>query len=59
MSKITDRITPTFFPDFQILDAMSVVDHRFATKNFHWFLFAQDSDLPELLLLDDNTCAIA
>ncbi|MBV9878585.1 MAG: alpha/beta hydrolase [Verrucomicrobia bacterium] len=32
------------------LDAMLGVDHRFATKNFHWFLFAQDSDLPELLL---------
>jgi haloacetate dehalogenase len=32
------------------LDAMSAVDHCFATKNFHWFLFAQDSDLPELLL---------
>ena len=32
------------------LDAMSAVDHRFATKNFHWFLFAQNSDLPELLL---------
>jgi len=32
------------------LDAMSAVDHRFATKNFHWFLFAQDADLPERLL---------
>ncbi|MBV9734049.1 MAG: alpha/beta hydrolase [Verrucomicrobia bacterium] len=32
------------------LNAMSAVDHRFATKNFHWFLFAQDPDLPELLL---------
>jgi haloacetate dehalogenase len=32
------------------LDALSGVDHRFATKNFHWFLFAQDSDLPERLL---------
>lgn len=32
------------------LDAMSAVDHRFATKNFHWFLFAQDVDLPERLL---------
>jgi haloacetate dehalogenase len=32
------------------LDAMSAVDHRFATKNFHWFLFAQDADLPEHLL---------
>ncbi|MBV8181744.1 MAG: alpha/beta fold hydrolase, partial [Mycobacterium sp.] len=31
------------------LDAMSAVDHRFSTKNFHWFLFAQDADLPERL----------
>ena len=32
------------------LDALSAVDQRFATKNFHWFLFAQDPDLPERLL---------
>ena len=32
------------------LDAMSAVDHHFAKKNFHWFLFAQDSELPERLL---------
>jgi haloacetate dehalogenase len=31
------------------VDAMSAADHRFATKNFHWFLFAQDADLPERL----------
>jgi len=35
------------------LEAMSAVDHRFATKNFHWFLFAQDPDLPERLLAVD------
>ena len=32
------------------LDAISAVDHRFSTKNFHWFLFAQEADLPERLL---------
>jgi haloacetate dehalogenase len=32
------------------LDAMSAVDYRFSTKNFHWFLFAQNADLPERLL---------
>ncbi|MCQ1774447.1 alpha/beta hydrolase [Neorhizobium galegae] len=32
------------------LDAMSSVDHEFALKNFHWFLFAQPDDLAEHLL---------
>ena len=32
------------------LDAMSAVDYDFAKKNFHWFLFVQDADLPERLL---------
>ncbi|MBV8216527.1 MAG: alpha/beta hydrolase [Verrucomicrobia bacterium] len=32
------------------LDAMSAMDYRFARKNFHWFLLAQDADLPERLL---------
>jgi haloacetate dehalogenase len=32
------------------LDAMLAVDHRFAQKNYHWFLLGQDADLPERLL---------
>jgi haloacetate dehalogenase len=32
------------------LDAMAAVDFRFALKNFHWFFFAQDGDIPERLL---------
>lgn len=32
------------------LDAMASVDHEFALKNFHWFLFAQPDDLAENLL---------
>ncbi|WP_225770013.1 alpha/beta fold hydrolase [Inquilinus sp. Marseille-Q2685] len=32
------------------LDAMAAVDARFAAKNFHWFFFAQEADLPERLL---------
>ncbi|MFW8588830.1 alpha/beta fold hydrolase [Rhizobium beringeri] len=32
------------------LDAMASVDHEFALKNFHWFLFAQPDDLAEHLL---------
>lgn len=32
------------------LDALASVDHEFALKNFHWFLFAQPDDLAEHLL---------
>lgn len=32
------------------LDAMLAVGHRFAQKNYHWFLLGQDADLPERLL---------
>ncbi|MGA1805341.1 alpha/beta fold hydrolase [Rhizobium sp. HT1-10] len=32
------------------LNAMASVDHEFALKNFHWFLFAQPDDLAEHLL---------
>lgn len=32
------------------LDAMRNVDHRFASKNYHWFLLGQAADLPERLL---------
>jgi haloacetate dehalogenase len=32
------------------LDAMHAVDHRFAEKNYHWFLLGQDSVLPEQML---------
>ena len=32
------------------LDAMVSVDHRFATRAFHWFLLAQGADLSERLL---------
>lgn len=35
------------------LDALAGVDHRFAARNFHWFLFAQEADLPERLLAAD------
>ncbi len=35
------------------LDAMAGVDFRFATRAFHWFLFAQEADLPERLLAAD------
>ena len=35
------------------LDAMAAVDYRTATKAFHWFLFAQEADLPERLLAAD------
>jgi haloacetate dehalogenase len=32
------------------LDAMLAVDCRYAQKNYHWFLLAQEADLPERLL---------
>jgi haloacetate dehalogenase len=32
------------------LDAMQAVDYRFARKNYHWFVLAQDADIPERLL---------
>lgn len=32
------------------LDAMRAVDYRFARHAYHWFLLAQDEDLPERLL---------
>jgi haloacetate dehalogenase len=32
------------------LDAMLAVDYRYAQKNYHWFLLAQEADLPERLL---------
>lgn len=32
------------------LDAMQAVTHRFARKAYHWFLLAQQADLPERLL---------
>ena len=32
------------------LDAMAAVDYRYAGKNYHWFLLAQEADLPERLL---------
>ncbi|MGX1785102.1 alpha/beta fold hydrolase [Bosea sp. NPDC055332] len=31
-------------------DAMSGVDYRYAQKAYHWFLLAQEADLPERLL---------
>ncbi|SEK17341.1 MULTISPECIES: alpha/beta fold hydrolase [unclassified Variovorax] len=34
-------------------DAMAAVDFRYATRTFHWFLFAQEADLPERLLAAD------
>jgi haloacetate dehalogenase len=34
-------------------DAMASVDFRYAARAFHWFLFAQDADLPERLLAAD------
>jgi haloacetate dehalogenase len=33
-----------------IIDVWPTVNKEFATKNFHWFLFAQSGDLPEKLL---------
>ena len=36
-----------------ILDAMAAVDYRTAVQTFHWFLFAQEADLPERLLAAD------
>ena len=38
------------------LDAMAGVDSNFAAQNFHWFLFAQEADLPEHLLERDDVC---
>ena len=32
------------------LDALGAVDHRFAEKNYHWFLLGQEGELPEQLL---------
>jgi haloacetate dehalogenase len=32
------------------LDAMLAVDYRYAHKSYHWFLLAQEADLPERLL---------
>ncbi|MBR0641955.1 alpha/beta fold hydrolase [Plastoroseomonas hellenica] len=32
------------------LDAMQAVDYRYASKSYHWFLLAQEADLPERLL---------
>ncbi|MBR0663060.1 alpha/beta hydrolase [Roseomonas hellenica] len=32
------------------LDAMLAVDYRYASKSYHWFLLAQEADLPERLL---------
>ena len=32
------------------LDVLEGVDHRFAHKNYHWFLFSQPGPLPEALL---------
>ena len=32
------------------LDAMAAIDHNFAHKAYHWFLLAQEADLPERLL---------
>jgi haloacetate dehalogenase len=32
------------------LDAMQAVDYRYAAKNYHWFLLAQDADIPERML---------
>jgi haloacetate dehalogenase len=34
-------------------DAMAAVDYRSAARAFHWFFFAQESDLPERLLAAD------
>ncbi len=31
-------------------DALAAVDQRFARKSFHWFLLAQEADLPERML---------
>ena len=35
------------------LDAMAAVDYRSADRAFHWFLLAQEADLPERLLAAD------
>jgi haloacetate dehalogenase len=35
------------------LDAMAAVDYRAAAQAYHWFLFAQEADLPERLLAAD------
>ena len=35
------------------LDAMAAIDYRAAAQAFHWFLFAQEADLPERLLAAD------
>jgi haloacetate dehalogenase len=32
------------------LDIMQAIDYRFARKNYHWFLLAQEADLPERML---------
>jgi haloacetate dehalogenase len=32
------------------LDALLAVDYRYAQKSYHWFLLAQEADLPERLL---------
>ena len=35
------------------LDAMEAVDYRVANQAFHWFLLAQEADMPERLLAAD------
>jgi haloacetate dehalogenase len=35
------------------IDAMEAIDYRAANEAFHWFLFAQEADLPERLLAAD------
>ena len=35
------------------LDAMAAIDYRAASQAFHWFLLAQEADLPERLLAAD------
>ena len=35
------------------LDAMAAIDYRAAAQAFHWFLLAQEADLPERLLAAD------
>jgi haloacetate dehalogenase len=32
------------------LDALLAIDYRYAQKSYHWFLLAQEADLPERLL---------
>jgi haloacetate dehalogenase len=40
------------------LDALAAVDHRAATKAYHWFFFAQPAPLPEALLAADPDAVI-